>query len=131
MNKLFKKITLLLLIVGVSLTSFANCFGKFSLTRKVYAFNEGIGGNDWAGKIIRTLLMYVYFIVPFLGGLVFFIDIVILNLIEFWTDSNPLGLNEYNKEGQYVKSFKKDGETLKLTYLNFGQKLVIDVSSNG
>jgi|GEM_PF-640169 hypothetical protein len=130
MKKFLKKITLLLLIIGVSLTSFANCFGKFSLTRKVYAFNEGIGGNDWAGKIIRTLLMYVYFIVPFLGGLVFFIDIVILNLIEFWTDSNPLGLNEYNKEGQYVKSFKKDGETLKLTYLNFGQKLVIDVSSN-
>ena len=42
MNKMFKKITLLLLIVGVSLTSFANCFGKFALTRKVYGFNEGL-----------------------------------------------------------------------------------------
>jgi len=129
MNKLFKKITLLLLIVGVSLTSFANCFGKFALTRKVYGFNEGLMGNDWAGKIVKTILMYVYFILP--NWIVMFIDVVILNLIEFWTDSNPLGLNEYNKEGKYVKSFQKEGESLKLTYLNFGQKLVIDVSKNG
>ncbi|HMV42513.1 MAG TPA: DUF3332 family protein [Leptospiraceae bacterium] len=128
MKKFFQKFILLLLMVGITLTSFANCFGKFSLTRKVYAFNEGIGGGDWAGKIIRTLLMYVYFFF-FIGGLVFFIDIVILNLIEFWTDSNPLGLNEYNKEGKYVKSFSKDGETLKLTYINFGQKLYIDMSN--
>jgi hypothetical protein len=129
MNKMFKKITLLLLIVGVSLTSFANCFGKFALTRKVYGFNEGLMGNDWAGKIVKTILMYVYFILP--NWIVMFIDVVILNLIEFWTDSNPLGLNEYNKEGKYVKSFQKEGESLKLTYLNFGQKLVIDVSKNG
>ncbi len=131
MNKMFKKITLLLLIVGVSLTSFANCFGKFALTRKVYGFNEGLMGNDWAGKIVKTILMYVYFFIPIIAGIVWFIDVVILNLIEFWTDSNPLGLNEYNKEGKYVKSFQKDGETLKLTYINFGQKLVIDVSNNG
>lgn len=130
MTKLAKKFILFLLIVGVTLTSFANCFGKFSLTRKVYAFNEGIMGSDWAGKIVRTLIMYVYFFIPIIAGLVFFIDIVILNLIEFWTDSNPLGLNEYNKEGKYVKSFSKDGEKLKLTYLNFGQKLVIDVTNN-
>ena len=129
MNKLFKKLTLLLLIVGVSLTSFANCFGKFALTRKVYGLNEGLMGNDWAGKIVKTILMYVYFILP--NWIVMFIDVVILNLIEFWTDSNPLGLNEYNKEGKYVKSFQKEGESLKLTYLNFGQKLVIDVSKNG
>jgi uncharacterized protein with GYD domain len=75
--------------------------------------------------------MYVYFFIPIIAGIVWFIDVVILNLIEFWTDSNPLGLNEYNKEGKYVKSFQKEGESLKLTYLNFGQKLVIDVSKNG
>ena len=52
--------------------------------------------------------MYVYSHRSFLRRTsILFIDIVILNLIEFWTDSNPLGLNEYNKEGQYVKSFKK------------------------
>lgn len=129
MTKLTKKFILFLLIVGVTLTSFANCFGKFSLTRKVYGFNEGIMGSDWVGKIVRTLIMYVYFFVPIIAGLVFLIDIVILNLIEFWTDSNPLGLNEYNQEGKYVKSFSKDGEKLKLTYLNFGQKLVIDVTN--
>lgn len=125
-----KKLILMLLIVGVTFTSFANCFGKFALTRKAYSLNEGIGGKDLVGKFIRTLLMWVYFIIPILAGLVFFLDIVIFNLIEFWTDANPIGLNEYNKDGQYVKTFQKDGETLKLTYINFGQKLAIDVTND-
>lgn len=129
MNKFFKKITLLLLILGVSLTSFVNCFGKFALTRKAHALNAGIMGADWAGKIVRTLIMYVYFFIPIIAGVVFFIDILILNLIEFWTNSNPIGFNEYNKEGKYVKTFKKEGEILKLTYLNFGEKIVIDITN--
>ena len=105
MNWLFKKIILLLLVVGISVTSFANCFGKFALTRKVYGFVEGIGDKAWAGKIIRTILMYLFYVIPLVA------------------------MNEYNKEGKYVKSFSKGGETLKLTYLNFGQKLVVDVSN--
>lgn len=129
MNKLFKKSILLLLIVGFTLTSFANCFGKFALTRKVYGFVEGIGDKAWAGKIIRTILMYLFYVIPLVAIVVGLIDIAILNLIEFWTDSNPVGLNEYDKEGKYVKSFSRGGDTLKLTYLNFGQKLVVDVSN--
>jgi hypothetical protein len=128
MSKLFRKITLLFLIVGFSLTSFANCFGKFALVKKMHAFNEGINvGNGWVSKFIRTVIMWIAFFVA--TWWLFALDIIVFNLIEFWTDSNPIGFNEYNKEGQYVKSFSKDGEILKLTYLNFGQKLVIDVSN--
>ncbi|WCL49714.1 DUF3332 family protein [Leptospira sp. GIMC2001] len=129
MNKTIKKIITLLTIVGISLTSVLNCFGKFALTRTVYTFNTGIGNASWTGKIVRTLVMYVYFLIPIIAGLVWLIDVLILNLIEFWTDSNPMGLNEYNKEGKYVKKIEQDGESLKLTYLNFGQKLVIDINN--
>lgn len=129
MNKLFKKITLLLLIVGVSLTSFANCFGKFALTRKLHAFNESIQvGNGFVSKIIQTLVMWASWFIA--GWWLFAADLIVFNLIEFWTDSNPLGLNHYNQDGKYVKTFKKDSEMLKLTYLNFGQKLVIDLSNS-
>ena len=129
MNKLFKKITLLLLIVGVSLTSFANCFGKFALTRKLHSFNESIQvGNGFVSKIIQTIVMWASWFIA--GWWLFAADLIIFNLIEFWTDSNPLGLNQYNQDGKYVKSFKRDGDTLKLTYLNFGQKLVIDISNS-
>lgn len=115
-------------MVGITLTSFANCFGKFALVKKLHAFNESVSaGNDWLSKFIRTVIMWVGFFVA--GWWMFAIDIIVLNLIEFWTDSNPLGLNEYNKEGKYVKSFSKDGGTLKLTYINFGQKLYIDMSN--
>lgn len=106
----------------------ANCFGKFSLVRKLHAFNESVNiGGPWVSKIIRTLVMYLSFMLA--GWWMFAIDIIILNLIEFWTDSNPLGLNEYNKEGIYTKSFPMNEGTLNLTYMNFGSQLKISIDS--
>ncbi|MBK8395777.1 MAG: DUF3332 family protein [Leptospiraceae bacterium] len=128
MKRITKKIILMLLVVGVSLSSFANCFGKFTLVKKMHGFNEGIDvGSGFVSKFIRTVVMWVAFIVA--GWWLFALDLIVFNLIEFWTDSNPLGLNEYDKEGKYVKSFSRNGDTLKLTYLNFGQKLIIDLSN--
>jgi hypothetical protein len=70
------------------------CFGTFALTRKVYEFHDGITDN----KFVKSLLFWI----P--GGLVYWIagaaDAIIFNLIEFWSGSNPLSMNEGEHEMQ-------------------------------
>lgn len=127
MNKVFKKIVLIFLIGMVSFSTFINCTGKFALTRIFYNAHQGIKiGSGMLGKIVSAILFWFPFIQLTVIGAV--IDFVFVNLLEFWTDNNIVGFNEYNKEGIFVKTFQRDGEKLKLTYLNFGQKLMIDVS---
>jgi hypothetical protein len=82
------------------------CFGKFALTQKVYQFNKGLGN-----KFVQELGFILMMIIPVyeVAGLV---DVVILNLIEFWTNSNPLALNE----GEVVKQYANiDGKNLIMT----------------
>ena len=71
------------------------CFGEFALVRKVYNWNEEVSPN----KFVKTLVFYVLNIVP-VYGIAGFIDVVILNLIEFWSGSNPLSMNEGDYEMQ-------------------------------
>lgn len=128
MNTKIKKMVASLCISLAILVGTANCFGKFALIRKMHGFNESVNvGGPWISKIIRTLLMYLLWFVA--GWWMFAIDLIILNLIEFWTDSNPVGLNEYNKEGIYTKSFPMDEGTLNLTYMNFGSQLKISIEA--
>lgn len=55
--------------------------------------------------------MVVLFIIP-VYWLAAFIDIAILNLIEFWTGSNPISMKPGEMERQLVV---KDGETFEIT----------------
>ncbi len=125
-QKISKKLLLAFLICMVSITSFANCFGKFALLKKSHAINEGItiGGNVWVAKVIKTLILYLFLF--FIYWWVFLADFVILNLIEFWTDSNPLAANEFDKDGKLVKTAVKGDEKVTLTYSEFGKKLTVD-----
>lgn len=127
MSKKIKGITLILLISIFTITSTVNCFGKFALTRKVYTFSETLGGEGFLGKTLRTVLAYVYFIAPVY--IVLFSDALVFNLIEYWTDNNIIGFNEFDKDGIYVKNFQKESDSLTLTYLNFGKRLHIELVS--
>jgi hypothetical protein len=128
--KIIKKILVYILISSFLLGNFANCFGKFALVRKLHEFNSGINvGGPWVAKVIRTLIMYLSFF--FAGWWMFAIDIVILNLIEFWTDKNLLGYNEYDPNGNFVKTFSEDGHVIELRYSNFGSRLDVSMVSGG
>ncbi|MGJ4747470.1 DUF3332 family protein [Leptospira sp. SA-E8] len=121
-KNVLKKIILTLVLVGASFGSLANCFGKFALVRVFYNANDGINvGGGLLAKIVKTVLFYIPF--GFLMAIGGFIDFLLFNLIEFWSGSNPVGLNEYDKEGRYAKSFEQDGEKLTLVYTNFGSRL--------
>jgi len=97
---------LLMLVAAVLLTVQTGCFGEFALTRKVYELNQGISSD-----IGQQVLFWALNIVPVYEVAVT-IDIFILNLIEFWTGSNPLAMNEGDIEQQYVE---KDGVTYLIT----------------
>ncbi|MEX1132235.1 MAG: DUF3332 family protein [Flavobacteriales bacterium] len=84
----------LLLLLGSVLTTQTGCFGTFALTRKAYEFHDGLTDS----KFLKSLLFWI----P--GGLVYmataFVDTVILNLIEFWSGTNPLSMLEGEHEMQ-------------------------------
>ncbi len=83
------------------------CFGGFELTKKVWEFND----NTFENKFLKTLFFYVLNIVP-VYGIAGFLDVVIFNLIEFWSGSNPISMEEGQIEEQYAKI---KGEDYKIT----------------
>ncbi|MBK8500432.1 MAG: DUF3332 family protein [Flavobacteriales bacterium] len=73
----------------------SGCFGEFALTRKAYDWHASIGN-----KFVRSLLLWIP--MGFVYGITAMIDAVILNLIEFWSGTNPLSMNEGDHEMQLV-----------------------------
>ncbi|MDX2191301.1 MAG: DUF3332 family protein [Bacteroidota bacterium] len=100
MKKSAKPIAIALLTL-FSLQLLTSCFGKFPLTRKVYEFNAGLMGNDLTGRLVRTLIFWVLNIIP-VYSIASLIDLIILNLIEFWTGTNPLSMAPGQTETQKI-----------------------------
>lgn len=74
-------------VVGIALISsilFQSCIGSFKMFNKVQEWNNGLG-NKW----INELVFLVLWILP-VYEITVFLDVVILNSIEFWTGSNPM-----------------------------------------
>jgi hypothetical protein len=96
-KKVQKKLIISLLILSVFLTG--NCFGKFSLVRKIYDINSDItfGQQGKMGGLIKSIFMIIFLFLP-VYGISAFVDIILFNLIEFWTDKNPLAINEKANE---------------------------------
>lgn len=90
------KRSLLALGMGSILITQTGCFGTFALTRKAYEFHDGLTDS----KFLKSLLFWI----P--GGLVYgivgMLDVVIFNLIEFWSGSNPIAMKEGEHEMQLV-----------------------------
>ncbi len=103
--KKFKIVTLAAVLASTSIL-FTSCFGKFALTGKVYEFNKGLG-NKW----IQSIVLWAMLIIP-VYEFAAFIDFLILNLVEFWTGSNPIAMNEGDMERQIVE---KNGNKYQLT----------------
>ncbi|EQA51669.1 DUF3332 domain-containing protein [Leptospira kmetyi] len=126
----FRKAIVAILVPMFFLASFANCFGKFAITKKVYDVNESFNiGSGLFAKFIKTLVMYFPFSILYAVG--FFFDLILFNLIEFWSGSNPVGYNEYDQDGKFVKSFEEKGEKLTLVYTDFGRRLDITAEKDG
>jgi hypothetical protein len=95
-----------------------NCFGKFNLVREVYAINQKFNIGEPGGKINgfgKSVFMIFLGIVPVYAGAII-IDIVLLNLIEFWSDKNPLSTADNTAtsgslaDGTSLQSYEENGE---------------------
>jgi len=119
MKKISRKGILLSLLGGAASLGLLNCFGGFSLTRKVYKFVKGLG-NKW----VSWLVALVFWIIP-VWGIAFLIDIFILNSIEFWTGKNPVSHSDYDKNGRYRRVATRGTEKAVFIYEKFGAELRI------
>lgn len=81
--KSLKKTILAVLFSGVLLTQ-TSCLGSFALTVKAYEINNELTDNKFINNLVFWLAGAPIY------GFTTTVDVVVLNLIEFWTGSNPL-----------------------------------------
>jgi Domain of unknown function (DUF3332) len=100
----------------------AGCFGKFQLTRKLYDVNQSI--DD---KYVRSAATWIFVIPYALTGI---LDLVIFNVIEFWTGENPVVSTPVTKvyaqgNGRTVLTISRDGSaTVAVIERYQGERLV-------
>jgi hypothetical protein len=99
-TNLFRRLLAGTMISLTLILSTAQCFGGFALTKKLYGFNQSImaGNNGLGARFVRTLVMWIMAIIP-VYGIGMLVDLVILNLVEFWT-GRPLMASSSNSEGK-------------------------------
>ncbi len=104
MLKRYKKSVALALLLTVT-PAMSGCFGSFGAVKLIYNFNKDISGN----KIVQWLVFVVAFFILPVYGIAGFIDVFILNVLEFWTGSNLLA-----EKGEEVpeKIVQLDDDTL-------------------
>ena len=119
----FGKGIALVLVAAVGAFS-AGCFGKFQLTRKVYDLNQSIDE-----KYVRSAATWVFVIVQ-VYTVAALIDLIVFNVIEFWTGENPVASAPVTKEyaradGKTVITLSRDGsDTVAVIERYEGERLV-------
>ncbi len=85
----------LLCLLATGIATFQGCYGSFALTKKVYKFNGSLG-NKWLNSIVFFVLGAPVY------GVTTFVDAIVLNLIEFWTGSNPVAAAQDHMDKTYA-----------------------------
>lgn len=83
----------------------SSCLGKFGLFNALKDFNQNISSNRFVNNLLFWIISPAYSLA--LGG-----DIIIFNLIEFWTGDNPISMNEGESQSQIVEA---DGKKYRIT----------------
>ena len=102
----------------------AGCFGKFQLTRKVYDINQSIDE-----KYVRSAATWIFVIVP-VYGVAALLDLIVFNVIEFWSGENPVASAPVTKvftqgNGSTVLTLSRDGSATVAVIERFeGERLV-------
>ena len=122
MSRLFKLVALSLVVVMLVTT--VGCYGSFNLTKKVYKWN-GTFGNKWVNEIgfLALNIIPVYSVASF-------VDVIVLNSIEFWTGKNPVMASaDLPEQGASVTANTDDGS---VTFVSRdGKMLTVTLTDNG
>lgn len=85
---------------------FTSCLGSFSAFNGLRDWNDGLTNS----KFIDNLVFWGLNIIP-VYGLFFLGDVIIFNVIEFWSGSNPIAMKEGEVEKQILE---KNGNTYEM-----------------
>lgn len=120
---MLKKLTAIALIFGSLQMGVIQCYGGFRLTAKFNGFVRSIG-NKWIRWILFLFTSWL-FVITILADVIFF------NSIEFWAGYNPIGMKDYDENGEHVKVEEKGDEKVVFTYRKYGQELRIQAYKKG
>lgn len=93
-------------LVGSSIM-FSSCIGSFSLFNKLLSWNRSVS-DKWINELIFIVISPAY-------GVASFVDVLILNSIEFWTGDNPVSaqVQEIETEkGQFTVTTDANGHKI-------------------
>lgn len=85
---------------------FSSCLGSFQAFNNLKEWNQGVSESKWVNNLLFWGLNIVPVYALFLVG-----DTLIFNVIEFWSGSNPIAMDEGEKEVQLVE---REGNTLEM-----------------
>lgn len=83
-----------------------SCLGSFNAVTGLKSWNDDVSDS----KFVNNALFWGLNIIP-VYGLFVLGDLLIFNVIEFWSGSNPIAMEEGDSETQIVK---RDGNTYKM-----------------
>ena len=93
---------------------FSSCFvGKYALWNKYINWQNNMTSNKFVNAIVG------FFLVPIVGGIAQFVDIIVLNTIEFWSGSNHVASNV----GKTQQVMGQDGRYYAVTTLKNGYEV--------
>ena len=119
--KKFGIYSMAVLMLGIG-TLNTGCMGSWAVTKKVYKWNEHATGNKFVDNGLFWILSW------WLYPLTTLVDGVFLNLIEFWTGSNPVAMAPGEIEKGIVKS--NDGNTYEMTVTQNRYEMVALTGAN-
>lgn len=96
-------------IICVAMAStllFTSCLGSFGAFNNLKDWNQEVSDS----RFVNNLVFWGLNIIP-VYGLFFLGDAIIFNVIEFWGGSNPIAMEEGERETQMVE---RDGNTFQL-----------------
>lgn len=108
-------------LTATSLLFTSGCMGSFTLTKKIYRWNQHVSGDRWVNEIVFLvgLILPVY-------SLSLLADGVIFNSIQWWTGSNPVAA-----AGQQKRVVAADGSLAVMTLQADGSIAVKATSPEG
>lgn len=108
-----------------AMLSMSSCIGSFTLTNRLLSWNNHVGN-----KFINELVFFGLWILP-VYEVCAFVDVIVLNSIEFWGGSNPMAKGEKvieGNDGRYL--VKCDGKGYDIISYNDGSKTRLDFNND-
>ncbi len=111
-------LSIFIIFTLITILPLLGCYGEFALTKEVYRFNGDISPDSFIQSVVLWVLAFFW-----IYSIAIFVDVVIFNLIEFWSGNNPMvAKTTFNNP---------DGSQVVMTPSSDGKEVQVDVIRDG